>query len=330
MPITYEIIRGEDNGNPPDSLRQMYPKINRNFTATKIEIENHEADDNRHWTSADRSKMAGIEPGAEPNQNAFAKITVPGEGSLEAESPSDEWNINGLTGITVTVDEITRTIYITATGEATPGAHASSHITGGTDVIPNAVPDGNAGLMSGSDKAALDDAVADVADVQAQLGAHEANGGAHGATTANTPSAIVRRDGSGAVSLTRALLSSPNVAVERRQSAATTGSIYDLFRDFAGNTLGSFGFTSGASWQLALANAVPDHDIALTTEGVGKINIRRGSAIANVIVGSGSPEGAVSAVVGSIYMRTNGGASTTLYLKESGSGNTGWKAVQTA
>ena len=40
--------------------------------------------------------------------------------------------------------------------------------------------------------------------------------------------------------------------------------------------------------------------------------------------GSGTPEGAITAVVGSLYMRTNGGAGTSLYVKESGSGNTGW------
>jgi hypothetical protein len=42
--------------------------------------------------------------------------------------------------------------------------------------------------------------------------------------------------------------------------------------------------------------------------------------------GSGSPEGVVSAAVGSMYSRTNGGAGTTLYVKESGTGNTGWVA----
>jgi len=42
--------------------------------------------------------------------------------------------------------------------------------------------------------------------------------------------------------------------------------------------------------------------------------------------GSGSPEGVVTAVVGSIYTRSDGGAGTTLYVKESGSGNTGWIA----
>ena len=47
---------------------------------------------------------------------------------------------------------------------------------------------------------------------------------------------------------------------------------------------------------------------------------------AGIYSGIGSPEGAVTANVGSLYMRTDGGASTTLYVKESGSSSTGWIA----
>lgn len=42
--------------------------------------------------------------------------------------------------------------------------------------------------------------------------------------------------------------------------------------------------------------------------------------------GSGSPEGVVAAKVGSTYRRTDGSTSTTLYVKTSGTGNTGWTA----
>lgn len=43
--------------------------------------------------------------------------------------------------------------------------------------------------------------------------------------------------------------------------------------------------------------------------------------------GAGSPEGVIAASPGAIYLRTDGGASTTLYVKESGVGtNTGWVA----
>ena len=45
-----------------------------------------------------------------------------------------------------------------------------------------------------------------------------------------------------------------------------------------------------------------------------------------ITAGTGSPEGAISAIVGSMFLRTDGGAGTTLYVKESGSSNTGWVA----
>lgn len=44
------------------------------------------------------------------------------------------------------------------------------------------------------------------------------------------------------------------------------------------------------------------------------------------LAGSGTPEGAVTAPIGSTYRRTNGGAGTSFYVKESGTGNTGWVA----
>ena len=42
--------------------------------------------------------------------------------------------------------------------------------------------------------------------------------------------------------------------------------------------------------------------------------------------GSGSPEGVVTAGIGTLYKRTDGGYGSTLYVKESGAGNTGWIA----
>ena len=48
----------------------------------------------------------------------------------------------------------------------------------------------------------------------------------------------------------------------------------------------------------------------------------------NVIIasGGGSPEGNLTAGIGSTFHRTDGGAGTSLYVKESGTGNTGWIA----
>ena len=42
--------------------------------------------------------------------------------------------------------------------------------------------------------------------------------------------------------------------------------------------------------------------------------------------GAGTPEGVVTASAGSVYLRNDGGAATTFYVKESGTGNTGWVA----
>lgn len=44
------------------------------------------------------------------------------------------------------------------------------------------------------------------------------------------------------------------------------------------------------------------------------------------LTGTGTPEAVVTADVGSLFTRTNGGAGTTLYVKETGTGNTGWVA----
>jgi hypothetical protein len=48
--------------------------------------------------------------------------------------------------------------------------------------------------------------------------------------------------------------------------------------------------------------------------------------VADSYVGNGTPEGVVTASIGAMYRRLDGGASTTLYIKESGTGNTGWVA----
>lgn len=46
-----------------------------------------------------------------------------------------------------------------------------------------------------------------------------------------------------------------------------------------------------------------------------------------ILTGTGSPQGAVAAPVGSLFLRTDGGSSTTLYVKETGTNtNSGWVA----
>lgn len=57
----------------------------------------------------------------------------------------------------------------------------------------------------------------------------------------------------------------------------------------------------------------------------GYINtLRPGAGTVKWTSGAGTPEGVLVAPVGSLYTRTDGAAGTTLYVKETGSGNTGW------
>lgn len=75
----------------------------------------------------------------------------------------------------------------------------------------------------------------------------------------------------------------------------------------------------------------------MTPDGITRINnilrqlsqnISGDTESVRVFSGVGTPEASVSAGIGSLYMRTDGGTDTSVYRKESGSGNTGWVAVK--
>lgn len=77
----------------------------------------------------------------------------------------------------------------------------------------------------------------------------------------------------------------------------------------AGTVSGKLGVFSGG---LTVSGGVTHHSASNTTDVVYQLT------------GKGAPAGA--APVGSIYHRTDGGASTAFYVKESGTGTTGWVA----
>lgn len=96
--------------------------------------------------------------------------------------------------------------------------------------------------------------------------------------------------------------------------------------------------TNSLSWNSSISPRTNSYNIATDTiEGVVKTYSTQASPVAwltndtatlgswmYTYWGSGSPEGVLTAPVGSEFHRTDGGASTTLYIKESGTGNTGW------
>lgn len=74
-------------------------------------------------------------------------------------------------------------------------------------------------------------------------------------------------------------------------------------------------------------NVDPTGDVTVSTQNLVVATAGKGIRLPGGITwtsGSGSPEGVVTAPVGSLYSRSDGGLLTSLYVKESGSGNTGW------
>jgi len=99
-------------------------------------------------------------------------------------------------------------------------------------------------------------------------------------------------------------------------------------------TLGVARYTSGFTPPAA---AFPDSapvtgDIKTVVGDTGHRTVIQGPSVEltdggpAIYTGTGTPESAVEAIVGSLYLRSDGGTGTTLYVKESGTGNTGWVA----
>lgn len=112
-------------------------------------LDTHVNDKIVHVTQADHDKLGGIAEGAEVNQNAFAKVN-----DIEAADPSSQFYIVGGIGITVTSNQNNGEITVTATGDAAPGAHGSTHTEHGADPIPTATAT-EGGIMSAAQAAEL-------------------------------------------------------------------------------------------------------------------------------------------------------------------------------
>ena len=114
-------------------------------------------------------------------------------------------------------------------------------------------------------------------------------------------------------------------------TASATNDCVTITNLGSGNSLVVNDETTPDSTRFAVANngrvgigVAPDASIALTLDTSG---MRLGGAAGPTITsGTGSPEGVVTAPIGSLFLNLSGGASTTLYVKTSGAGNTGWTA----
>lgn len=101
----------------------------------------------------------------------------------------------------------------------------------------------------------------------------------------------------------------PTIAIETGDSRVQVGS--DTLRLRAGGV--DYVRLNGGTFNVGAADAITPTVVAMF-----------GSC--KIFTGAGTPDGVVTASRGSIFMRYDGGAGTCLYVKESGSGNTGWVA----
>lgn len=94
----------------------------------------------------------------------------------------------------------------------------------------------------------------------------------------------------------------------------------------SGSATGADGVTwyfAGSGQEAAVLQTSSARATAVGSLGIAAMD---SSTEAKIYVGVGSPESKVAAPVGSLYLRTDGSTSTTLYVKTSGTGNTGWTA----
>lgn len=96
-----------------------------------------------------------------------------------------------------------------------------------------------------------------------------------------------------------------------------------------GDELYSFGLM-GYWPTMKLTDRTSGHSFYLQTGTMtGPVMVKAATNSGTLIAaihGIGSPETVVTANVGTMYINDLGGAGTTLYIKETGTGNTGWAA----
>lgn len=114
--------------------------------------------------------------------------------------------------------------------------------------------------------------------------------------------------------------------------------------DIRAATLGNMQLRSGTSIMLSLTGDMSDASIRMPfrpalhnafdngISGHGwrdtyTNSVRTGTGTTLETSGIGTPEGVITAVVGSMFRRIDGAAGTRLYWKNTGTGNTGWVAI---
>ena len=112
-------------------------------------------------------------------------------------------------------------------------------------------------------------------------------------------------------------------------SVSTLGANVILYGNTHATQADDIQLRSGTLTRLLWDNSIPRWDFQFTNvSNIQNLNVINAVNVGSgqMLSGTGTPEAVVTAGVGSIFMRTDGGAGASLYVKESGAGNTGWIA----
>lgn len=106
-------------------------------------------------------------------------------------------------------------------------------------------------------------------------------------------------------------------------TAGSEDGTYQLFTQVNGTLTRTF--SAGSGVQIGTPSGAAPGVGAISLAGAGTLALIFDNG-PGIYFGAGSPEGVVTAKVGSTYHRSDGGAGTSFYVKQSGTGNTGWAA----
>ena len=100
----------------------------------------------------------------------------------------------------------------------------------------------------------------------------------------------------------------------------TTAGLIEGFASTLTEPVFRAGYTNNGAWPDSFPR------MRILANGSYLVGTGADDATAGIYFGTGTPEAQITAPVGSIFLRRDGGANTTLYVKQSGVGNTGWVA----
>jgi len=124
-------------------------------------------------------------------------------------------------------------------------------------------------------------------------------------------------------------LTDPELHEPKGASTATSGQVYVANGSGSGTwkkvTASELDATSDPTFDDLTVDTLTANSITVSgTATLGAIASPITIGGATITVGTGTPEAAVTANVGSLFLRTD--SATTLYVKQTGTGNTGWVA----